>query len=435
MGLLYTGMISVLLYYYFCRLAGIKFQWYYSVMYAVLSCSLAIFRHLGWTTEFLDMCLGIMLLTGCGMLFQKIRFTESIGLSSLIISLYSIVAGMMQSAFFWIVASIRSEIVLKFADLLQNAAVVAMLILTCRIIHKSFSGSMRPIRHQSLLMLLFPVLFITFFEAFISDFVYGNTIIWDTEKGLTFPSLNNFELLVLRLLACGGLFCALIAYRKLSDLIEHEQTIRLLRQQTQNQEVYVREAKSRYEQTRSFRHDIKNHLLILHQLIKDGKSNEASEYLGNMETVSDALSFQVHTGNAAADALLSSKLGVASQQEIHVHCAISIPKQSLIADMDWCIVLSNALDNAINASAAIDRQDRWIHLSGIQKGNIYLLSIENRCRKDTALPLEGIGFSNIRAVLKKYNGNMDVEVAENIFKLNMLFIIPQHPKDIPQQSH
>lgn len=424
MGLLYTGIISMLLYYYFCRLAGTKFQWYCSVMYAVLSCGLAICRHLEWTTEFLDVCLGIMLLTGCGMLFQNIKFTESIGLSSLIISLYSIIVGMMQSVFFWIVASINSEIVLKFADLLQNTAVVVLLILTSRMVLKSFSSDMHPIRQQSLPVLLVPALFITFFEAFISDFIYGNTIIWDTAKGLMFPSLNNFELLVLRLLACGGLFCALIAHQKVSDLIEHEQTIQLLRQQTQNQEVYVREAKSRYEQTRSFRHDIKNHLLVLHQLIIDGKSNEASEYLGNVEVVSEALSFQVQTGNAAADALLSSKLSVAAQQKIPIHCSIFIPKRSLIADMDWCIVLSNALDNAINASEAIDEQDRWIHLSGTQKGNVYLLNIENRCREDTILPSEGIGLSNIRAVLKKYNGKIEIEIVDQIFKLNVLFIIP-----------
>jgi len=434
-GLLYTGMISMLLYYYFCRLAGTKFQWYWSVLYAALSCGLAIFRHWEWTTEFLDVCLGIMLLTGCGMLFQKIGFTQSIGLSSLIISLYSIVVGMMQSVFFWIVASSHSEIVLRFADLLQNASVVVLLILTSRMILKSFSGNMHPIRRRALLVLLVPVLFITFFEAFISDFIYGNTIIWDTAKGLEFPQLNNFELLVLRLLACGGLLSAFIAYRKLSDLIEREQTIRLLQQQTQNQEVYIREAKARYEQTSSFRHDIQNHLLVLHQLLKKEKISEAIGYLDKLETASASLSFPVHTGNAATDALLSSKLGVAVQKGIKITCSILIPRQNFISDMDWCIVISNAVDNAIKASEKLPEKGRPIGLSGTQKGNIYLLNVENNCLAGTTAPSEGIGLSNIRAVLKKYNGSLDVEVSENIFKLNMLFIIPQHQKDISQQSY
>ncbi len=138
--------------------------------------------------------------------------------------------------------------------------------------------------------------------------------------------------------------------------------------------------------------------------------------------------------NVTADALLDSKLSIAAQKGIPIHRSIRIPNQSFIADMDWCIVLSNALDNAINASDAIAEQERWIHLSGMQKGNLYLLNIENRCREDTKMPAEGIGLSNIRAVLKKYNGKMEIEVVDSIFKLNVLFVIPQHSENILQQS-
>lgn len=174
---------------------------------------------------------------------------------------------------------------------------------------------------------------------------------------------------------------------------------------------------------------------MLHKLLKEGKQNEATEYLKNMEIVSDGLSFQVQTGNVAVDALLSSKLCVAAQKEIQISCSVIVPKQSFIADMDWCVVLSNALDNAINESGEIAKENRWIHISGIQKGNVFFLNIENRCRKDTKRPLEGIGLSNIRAVLNKYNGKMKIEVANNIFKLNLLFIIPQQSMNITQQFY
>ncbi|WP_027400545.1 sensor histidine kinase [Anaerovorax odorimutans] len=434
-GLLYSGMVSVLLYYYFCRLEGAGFRWYRGAVYAVLSCGLAVCRYLEWTTEFWDVLLGIMLLAGCGMLFHKSRFIESLVSSLLIISLYSIIVGIMQSVTFWLLSSVNSKMILRFGDLFQNTVVIVLLILTSRMLLKFFPRNMCKFDEPILLVLLLPVVFITFFEAFVSDFIYGNTIIWDTEKGLIFPKLNSFELLVLRLLACGGLISALVAHQKLVTTIQHEQTIQQLEQQTQNQEVYVKEAKLRYEQTRSFRHDIKNHLLILHKLIKEGKTNKAREYLKHMEVMSDSMSFQVQTGNIAVDALLSSKLGVAAQKGIHIHCSILIPAQSFMADIDWCIILSNALDNAINASETIAEQDRWIHLSGMQKGNIYLLNIENRCRENTKTPLEGIGLSNIRAVIKKYNGKMEIEVVDNIFKLNILLIISQHSQNILQQTY
>ena len=435
LSLLYSAVISAVLYFNFCRLCNMGFRWYLGLLYAVASYGLIVCQVKMGIGEFLFVLLGILLLAVCGTLFHKCRFVEAFTISSLVISVYSIVDGIMQSFTYWILSLINIKFVLLYADFIRYTFVILFLILTFHIVRRSFLDSVKNMRLSILLVIIVPILFITLVEAVVSDSIYGNTVVWNTEAGLVFPIVNNIQLLVLRLFAYGGLFSTLIAYKKLKLSIEHEQTIRLLEQQTQNQEVYVREAKLRYEQTRSFRHDIKNHLLVLHQLIKDGRSNEASEYLENMEVVSDALSFQVQTGNVAVDTLLSSKLGVAAQKGIHIHCSILIPKQSFISDMDWCIVLSNALDNAINASETIARQDRWIHLSGIQKGNVYLLNIENRCREDTKLPLEGIGLSNVRAVLKKYNGKMEIEVVNNIFKLNVLFIIPQHSGDIPQQSY
>lgn len=435
LSLLYSGVISVLLYFNFCRLCHIDFRWYWCLLYAAASCGLFFCQVKVGIGGCLYVLLGILLLAVCGTLFQKCRFIEAVSLSSLVISVYSIVDGIMQSFTYWIVSLTKVRFVLMCADFVKCTLVILLLIFTFHAVRKSFIDSIQNMRLPILLVLIVPILFITLVEAVVSDSIYGNTVVWNTEAGLVFPIVNNVQLLVLRLFAYGGLFSILIAYKKLKLSIEQEQTIHLLEQQTQNQEVYVREAKLRYEQTRSFRHDIKNHLLVLHQFIKEGKSMEANEYLENMEAVSDALSFQLQTGNVAADALLNSKLSVAAQKGIPIHCSIHIPDQSFIEDMDWCIVLSNALDNAINASETIAGQVRWIHLSGIQKGNLYLLNIENRCREDTKMPVEGIGLSNIRAVLKKYNGKMEIEVVDSIFKLNVLLIIPQRSEDILQQSY
>ena len=306
-SLLYSSIVSILLYYYFCRLCNMAFLWYGSLTYIVLSCGLTVCRYLEWIGEFPYVLLEVFTLTACGMLFQKRRLIESFVVSSLTISLYSIMAGIMQSLTFWFVSIINSEVILKCADFFQNTVIIALVILTFRILIKSFSDSIKNIQLSALPILVIPILFITLVEALVSDSIYGNSVIWDTEKGLIFPVVNNMQLLIVRLFACGGFFSALVADQKLVISIEQEQTIRILEQQTQTQEVYVREARLRYEQTRSFRHDIKNHLLVVHRLLKEGKPNEANEYLEKLEEVSDALSFQVQTGNVTVDALLGSK--------------------------------------------------------------------------------------------------------------------------------
>ncbi|MEA4919911.1 MAG: GHKL domain-containing protein [Clostridiaceae bacterium] len=435
LALLYSGIISMLLYYYFCRLCNTAFRWYWGVLYSVFSCGLAFCRYSWWVGEFFYVLLGILLLAICGGLFQKCRFTEAAVISSLAISVENVITGTMTSLTFWVISSVNSLTILRFADYFQNAIIIILLILTFRIILSYFPSSIGGIRQPTLLVLLVPILFITFVGAFLSDSIYGNVVIWDSAQGLVSPKVNSFQIVSLRLLACGGLVSALITYQKLLQSIEHEQRARLLEQQTQNQEVYVKESSLRYEQTRSFRHDIKNHFLVLRQLLKENQPSAAQEYLEKLENVSDTLSFPIQTGNVTVDALLGSKLAIAAGKEIHVDCSVHIPKQSGVNDMDWCIVLSNALDNAIVANEEVCEQDRGIRLSGSQKGNIYLLNIENRCHVDTKLPTAGIGLSNIQAVLHKYNGKVEIEIADGTFKLNALFVIPQQSKGISQQTH
>ena len=61
------------------------------------------------------------------------------------------------------------------------------------------------------------------------------------------------------------------------------QYMSMLEQENHHQKQYVSEAKSRYEKTQSFRHDIKNHLSVIHGLLEKGEIKKAEEYLENMD--------------------------------------------------------------------------------------------------------------------------------------------------------
>ncbi len=432
-ALLWYGTSSALLYYYFSKLSGSRCRWRGVAIYAALSYGFAFLQYRGLMGEFLHVLPGIALLAVCGAFFQKRAFVESLVLSSLAVSVHGVMSGTTESIAFWVASSINPSPAFRFADFFKNVATIALLIFTFRIIINSFAGSLRNIRRPYLLILLAPTLFITFVGAFLSDAVYGDTVAIDTAQGVVFPIVNSMELLSLRLLACVCLFSALFAYRRLTQAIEHEKTIQLLAGQTHNQEVYIKEAKERYEQTRSFRHDIKNHLLIVRQLLLAKNPNAAQEYLEKLEEMSDALSFPIQTGNDKVDALLGSKLAVAAGKGIKIDCTLHIPKKSGVNDTDWCIVLSNAIDNAINASDHVCEQEREIHISSGQKGNLYFLHIENRCPAGTKPPKAGIGLTNICATVDKYNGKVDVEIADDAFKLSALFVIPQHSGSVSRQ--
>ena len=196
----------------------------------------------------------------------------------------------------------------------------------------------------------------------------------------------------------------------------------------------MEEAALREKQTRAFCHDLQNHLTVLGELLKTGQTEEAGSYLSQFTESAEGLFCTVRTGNPAADVLLGSKCAVAKQKEIQVSCELAIPKKSGISDIDWCILLSNAFDNAVTACEAVPVSKRYIYLSGKKKGNFYLLMVENSCDTALAAPPEGIGLSNIRTVLEAAGGTMEKTVSGGVYQLKLLFLLSQPEKGDSHQS-
>lgn len=97
LSLIYSGVISVVLYFNFCRLSHVGFRWYWCLLYTAASCGLFFCQVEVAIAGCLYVLLEIMLLAVCGTLFHKCRFIESFSLSSLVISVYRIADGIMQS--------------------------------------------------------------------------------------------------------------------------------------------------------------------------------------------------------------------------------------------------------------------------------------------------------------------------------------------------
>ena len=261
-------------------------------------------------------------------------------------------------------------------------------------------------------LLLFPGLFFFAAELYILQTAYSffDPVVSLEEVG------RHSTLLLLQVMGLAALLCTLYAYRQLCQGFQAQAELQSLTQAAHEQRVYIAEAQARYEQTRSFRHDVKNHLSVLDGLLRNGKLEEGREYLKKMETVSEALSFPYQTGNPIVDILLGEKLGLV--KEIAAEVSLILPKPCGIDDFDLCVLFANALDNAITACRAAEGE-KSIHISGKQQGDFYMLTFENTC-PDGPQPTAGTGLSNIRTVAEKYRGAVLTEKADGRFSLNVL---------------
>ncbi len=121
-------------------------------------------------------------------------------------------------------------------------------------------------------------------------------------------------------------------------------------------------------------------------------------------------------------------ISLARQAGIHVECELKIPAFLNISDIDWCILLANGVDNAIKATRSLPPDQGYLQIWGKQKGNFFLLTMTNSCSLDLVKPpKEGIGLSNIRAVMEKYNGTVKLSMEEGEFRLSLLFISNKPP--------
>ena len=267
--------------------------------------------------------------------------------------------------------------------------------------------------------LLFPGLFFFAEELYILQTAYSffTPIVSLEEVG------KHSTLLLLQVMGLAALLCTLYAYRHLCQGFQAQAELQSLTQAAQAQKIYIAEAQARYEQTKSFRHDIKNHLSVLDGLLRSGKPEEGREYLKKLETVSESLSFPYQTGNPVVDILLGEKLGLA--KEIAAEVSLILPKPCGIDDFDLCVLFANALDNAIAACRG-STGEKVIRISGKQHGDFYMLTFENTC-SDDPLPPAGTGLSNIEAVAEKYRGAVLREKSGRQFCLSVLLNVPANP--------
>lgn len=422
--LVYFFIVPNVLFYFYSRCCFKPYVWYKGVLYTVLAFGIVMLNLSFSLPSVFLLTLKVFLLAACGNRLLHLGYAPALSLSSLVISIHYLADGFMQSVAFGIVSLLSPEqsSIMEYMDLLRHTAGLFFIVITFIMILKYFSDSLRKLHHSAWLLLAVPLLFISLVEQIISASLYGNTVVWDSERGMVFPIVNHMELIVLHVLAWIGMSSTLIIFHKLVTALQNEQIVELLKLKARAQADYAREAQARYNQTRAFRHDVRNHFIVLQELLASGDLKQANVYLSKLKNISDVLSFSVQTNHVVADALLGSKLAVAEQEQVQITCEVHIPSNCKIQDLDWCVLLANAVDNAMSANRLIAADQRYIRIYGKEKGNLYFLQVENACKQTTEYPAYGIGLSNIAAVVQKYQGELEIEVTAGKFVLNLLLV-------------
>jgi Signal transduction histidine kinase regulating citrate/malate metabolism len=223
-------------------------------------------------------------------------------------------------------------------------------------------------------------------------------------------------------------------FDKIVDDLNSKIQNKLLKQQIRNQISLYQYNEISNQKTRRLHHDMKNHLQCIIELLHTDRVNDAINYINSVYDVLNAITATINTGNVVLDSILNAKLQIINEKNIKLDYTIEIPAKLNIDPVDLCILLGNSLDNAIEACEKVhSNKEISIILTYRNKSLIYCISntsnntsIEKHgfvLSSESNTNDHGIGLLNIKSVVEKYNGAININNGIRWFELTAILYV------------
>ncbi|WP_434654504.1 sensor histidine kinase [Thermoanaerobacterium thermosaccharolyticum] len=184
---------------------------------------------------------------------------------------------------------------------------------------------------------------------------------------------------------------------------------------------------------RKNKHELRNKILVLYELIRQMKYEDAEEFLMTyIDDINNSL-IKVDTGNDIIDLLLYSKISAAIEKNISVNfiCTVDL-KYSKKVTNDICSVLGNLLDNAIEECDRLKNNKR-IEIMLKSDPVDYIFIVKNTCDEisedvkrnilsggfTTKGDGRGTGLSIVKDIVYSYNGDINIKIDDKYFDVTV----------------
>ena len=237
-----------------------------------------------------------------------------------------------------------------------------------------------------------------------------------------FQMLSGFSLILV--------VCTLYFFLRVRETRrEQEYTARQNRILEQNYQA----AKEAYETNATLYHDMRNHFAMVQGYLTDGKVAEAQAYLEEINGWIDAYPKERWTGIGALDYILNQKKETAARQGTGMVIHAEYPADCRIDPVDLCTILTNLLDNAMEACARQpEGESREITVT-IRRINLFLIiRITNSSATAPAIKdgsvvtskvdrrLHGWGLRSVKAAVEKYQGTMEIAYSDLVYTVDVM---------------
>ncbi len=211
-----------------------------------------------------------------------------------------------------------------------------------------------------------------------------------------------------------------------------EQTQELLNLQIEQAVREIKALRASQQKTKTYRHDLRHHMQYISSCIENKKFEQAQKYILEICSEIEKERLTAFCENEAANLIFSAFSERARNAGISMKINAAIPPSIPILESDLCVLLSNALENALHACQQLDetKPASFIEVTAYQQKSKLFIQIINSCDSEvmfnrgvpvTNTPGHGLGVRSICAIVDKYGGMYHFSLKDGTFILRVSF--------------
>lgn len=227
------------------------------------------------------------------------------------------------------------------------------------------------------------------------------------------------ETLVMWIIFAVNLFAGVIMFNVSKQYNMEKQLAEMSAQQAALIEKDYTDLSNAYAANAKLFHDFHNHIGMIRQLVTSENYADAIAYLDELQAPIHEMTNSRWTGEQAVDYLINEKLAMAGEHGILLQIQVEYPNHSNIKSVDMCAILGNLLDNALEATKQVSKEElRYINLVIRRINQMLVIKVENGFEKELRQEngelkttkmdggLHGWGIKSVKTAVDKYEGSV-----------------------------
>lgn len=362
--------------------------------------------------------MGVMLLMSCIMLEGK---TEQKMLVIIACNVFMILVSMLRGRItFFLSGKSINEISIQGSESLARVLGIVLTntlyLVTAYILTRFFHDKIKLKKEEYIIIIIYYIIFLIVVLLSIA-----------MSRNVDFSLIWQKTFLILDMLMFIANIIVLKMIFHINQQNHYEMENALLYMQITQQEKRIREEEKNYREVQLLRHDLKRYLVTYRQLLQEGKYEvieaDIDKILGKRLNTNHC----VYTENTILNAVICEKMEQCSIKNIKIEVQVNADKD--MDSIEYGVVLSNLLDNAIEAEEQEKEENRYICLNmGVEQNMIHLVVsnyiaesvLQNNTLLETSKKnkqLHGIGLRGVKEFVKNKKGEIE------IFEENHMFVV------------